>query len=87
MGTIVNPFDDWELFNTVDTASHDCNQFHGLPLLPVTQWYAKDKDTFVAARQRVIQTKQVQVRDNVRERYTSLGALQLRTATTAPEAW
>ena len=29
----------------------------------------------------------VQVRDDVQERYTSSGALQLRAATTAPEAW
>ena len=48
---------------------------------------AKDKDAFIAARQRVGQTKQVQVRDDVREPYTSLSALQLRTATTMPEAW
>ena len=41
----------------------------------------------IMARERVSQTKQVQVRDDVRESYTSSGALQLRTATTAPEAW
>ena len=41
----------------------------------------------IMARERVSQTKQVEVRDDVQECYTSLGALQLRTATTAPEAW
>ena len=41
----------------------------------------------ITARETVSHTKQVEVREDVQECYTSLGALQLRTTTTVPEVW
>ena len=89
-GRLRVPFDGWGLFTTVHTASDnlatsftDCLYSRDTMVCNVKTLSLR----LTTTRERVGQTKQVQVRDDVRESYTNSGALQLRTATTAPEAW